>query len=39
VPFAQFEIDDDAGDLPDFSYIEPCLILGHGDYHPAAALP
>ena len=37
VPFAQFEADAAAGDLPDFSYIEPCLILGHGDYHPAAA--
>ncbi len=21
-------------DLPDFSFIEPCLILGHSDYHP-----
>ena len=37
MPFAQFEADAAAGDLPDFSYIEPCLILGHGDYHPAAA--
>ena len=35
VPFAQFEIDAANGDLPDFSFIEPCLILGHGDYHPA----
>ena len=35
VPFAQFEADAAAGDLPDFSYIEPTLVLGHGDYHPA----
>jgi phospholipase C len=37
VPFAQFEADAAAGDLPDLSYIEPCLILGHGDYHPAVS--
>ena len=37
VPFAQFEADAAAGDLPDFSFIEPCLILGHGDYHPAVS--
>ena len=37
VPFAQFEADAASGDLPDFSFIEPCLVLGHGDYHPAAA--
>ena len=37
VPFAQFEADAASGDLPDFSYIEPCLILGHGDYHPAVS--
>ena len=37
MPFAQFEADAAAGDLPDFSYIEPCLILGHGDYHPAVS--
>jgi len=36
VPFAQFEADAVAGDLPDFSFIEPCLIVGHSDYHPAA---
>jgi phospholipase C len=35
VPFAQFEADAAAGNLPDFSYIEPTLVLGHGDYHPA----
>ena len=35
VPFSQFEADAANGGLPDFSFIEPCLILGHGDYHPA----
>jgi hypothetical protein len=30
-------VHDVAGDLPDFSYIEPCLILSHGDYHPAVS--
>ncbi|MBF9072680.1 alkaline phosphatase family protein [Streptacidiphilus fuscans] len=34
-PFSQFETDAGNGDLPDFSFIEPCLVLGHGDYHPA----
>jgi phospholipase C len=37
VPFAQFEIDAANADLPDFSFVEPCLILGHGDYHPAVS--
>jgi phospholipase C len=37
VPFAQFEADAASGDLPDFCYIEPCLVLGHGDYHPAVS--
>jgi phospholipase C len=37
VPFAEFEADAARGDLPDFSFIEPCLILGHGDYHPAVS--
>jgi phospholipase C len=37
VPFAQFETDAASGELPDFSFIEPCLILGHGDYHPAVS--
>jgi hypothetical protein len=37
VPFAQFEADAAAGGLPDFSYIEPCLVLGHGDSHPAVS--
>ncbi len=33
--FAQFEKDATAGTLPDFSLIEPNMISGHGDYHPA----
>ena len=37
VPFAQFEADAASGELPDFSFIEPCLVLGHADYHPALA--
>ena len=36
VPFAEFEKDAAAGTLPDFSFIEPNFINGHGDYHPAA---
>jgi phospholipase C len=36
VPFAEFEKDAAAGNLPDFSLIEPNLLSGHGDYHPAA---
>lgn len=35
VPFSQFEKDAAAGTLPDFSLIEPNLLVGHGDYHPA----
>jgi phospholipase C len=35
VPFAQFERDAAAGTLPDFSLIEPNMLSGHGDYHPA----
>ena len=35
VPFAEFERDAAAGTLPDFSLIEPNLLAGHGDYHPA----
>jgi phospholipase C len=35
VPFAEFEKDAAAGTLPDFSLIEPNMISGHGDYHPA----
>jgi phospholipase C len=35
VPFSQFERDAAAGSLPDFSLIEPNLMAGHGDYHPA----
>jgi phospholipase C len=35
VPFAEFERDTVEGTLPDFSLIEPNLLAGHGDYHPA----
>jgi phospholipase C len=35
VPFAEFERAAAAGTLPDFSFIEPNLTGGHGDYHPA----
>jgi phospholipase C len=35
VPFAEFERDAAAGLLPHFSLIEPNLLSGHGDYHPA----
>ena len=35
VPFSQFETDAANGDLPDFSFIEPNLIVAHNDYHPA----
>jgi len=35
VPFAEFEADAAAGTLPDFSLIEPNMLSGHGDYHPA----
>jgi phospholipase C len=35
VPFAEFERDAAAGTLPDFSVIEPNLLAGHCDYHPA----
>ena len=35
VPFAEFEKDAAAGTLPDFSLIEPNMLGGHGDYHPA----
>jgi phospholipase C len=35
VPFAEFEEDAAAGTLPDFSLIEPNMLGGHGDYHPA----
>ena len=35
VPFAEFETDAAAGTLPDFSLIEPNMLAGHGDYHPA----
>jgi phospholipase C len=35
VPFSDFEKDAAAGTLPDFSLIEPNMLSGHGDYHPA----
>ena len=35
VPFAEFEKDAAAGTLPHFSLIEPNMLGGHGDYHPA----
>jgi phospholipase C len=35
VPFAEFEKDAAGGTLPDFSLIEPNMLGGHGDYHPA----
>ena len=35
VPFSEFERDAAAGALPDFSLIEPNMLTGHGDYHPA----
>ena len=37
VPFSEFERDTADGTLPDFSLIEPNLLAGHGDYHPAFA--
>src|ERR1700678_476275 len=35
VPFSEFERDSAEGTLPNFSLIEPNLLAGHGDYHPA----
>ena len=35
VRFSEFENDAAAGTLPDFSFIEPNMVSGHGDYHPA----
>jgi phospholipase C len=35
VPFAEFEKDAAAGTLPDLSLVEPNMLAGHGDYHPA----
>jgi phospholipase C len=35
VPFAEFEQDAAAGNLSDFSLIEPDMTSGHNDYHPA----
>ncbi len=36
VPFSEFEEDAASGNLPDFAMIEPNLLVGHGDFHPAA---
>ena len=38
VPFEQFKEDAANGTLPTFSLIEPNLMLGHGDYHPALGM-
>ncbi|MCV7081017.1 alkaline phosphatase family protein [Mycolicibacterium insubricum] len=35
VPFSEFERDAAAGTLPNLALIEPNMISGHGDYHPA----
>jgi phospholipase C len=35
VPFSEFENDAAEGTLPNFSFIEPNMAAGHGDYHPA----
>ncbi len=35
VPYAEFERDSAEGTLPDLSLIEPNLLAGHCDYHPA----
>ncbi|MGZ0711343.1 alkaline phosphatase family protein (plasmid) [Coraliomargarita sp. W4R53] len=35
VRFSEFEKDAAAGTLPDFAFIEPNMVSGHGDYHPA----
>jgi phospholipase C len=35
VPYAEFEKDARAGTLPNLALIEPNMLAGHGDYHPA----
>jgi phospholipase C len=35
VPYSEFERDAVNGTLPDFSLIEPNMLSGHSDYHPA----
>ena len=35
VPYSEFERDAANGTLPDFSLIEPNMLSGHSDYHPA----
>jgi phospholipase C len=37
VPFSEFEHDVAEGELSDFSMIEPNLLMGHSDYHPAVS--
>ncbi len=37
VPFSEFEHDAAEGTLSDFSMIEPNLLMGHSDYHPAVS--
>jgi phospholipase C len=37
VPFSEFERDAASGTLPDFSMVEPHLLAGHSDYHPAVS--
>jgi phospholipase C len=37
VPYSEFEQDVANGTLPDFSMIEPNLLMGHSDYHPAVS--
>lgn len=38
VPFSEYEKDCANGTLPHFSFIEPNLVAGHNDYHPAAGM-
>ncbi|HTB61917.1 MAG TPA: alkaline phosphatase family protein [Polyangia bacterium] len=35
VPFSEFEADAANGELPDLALIEPSMVIGHNDYHPA----
>ena len=35
MPYSEFERDAADGTLPDFSLIEPNMLSGHSDYHPA----
>lgn len=38
VPFSEYEKDCANGTLPNFAFIEPNLVAGHNDYHPAAGM-